>query len=324
MALTWCIFWRFVDDKEWQNKTVRIYNKVFYVYGSVHRWSILTLILLTWSIGWARNNASKWQMGFNSAFTGLIIVQRDATQNSTFIILQVHSTCFGYQPHPSSGVHKSVTTSSGTVQLLPSNVAKLGHVGGRQLHKKIRPVPEAVVTVLCTPDDWCGWHPKHVEWTCRIINRLLCVASRWTIINIYHKGSPDSWPKKVVLKVQTVAYNSHCAKTEWARRPNNNSAGTATNLPGFMIRKLRSNLITQLETKINYHNCHDMTIDAFIIEGDDDVVAGDPQTIASSTKLPLLLFLTYKYCKKKVFAFYTLFAFDEVYLSTVSNLKEVV
>ena len=42
----------------------------------------------------------------------------------------------------------------------------------------------AVVTVLCTPDDECGWHPKHVEWTCRIINRLLCVASRWIVINI--------------------------------------------------------------------------------------------------------------------------------------------
>jgi len=41
-----------------------------------------------------------------------------------------------------------------------------------------------VVTVLCTPDDGCGWHPKHVEWTCRIINRLLCVASRWTVVNI--------------------------------------------------------------------------------------------------------------------------------------------
>jgi len=38
--------------------------------------------------------------------------------------------------------------------------------------------------VLCTPNDGCGWHPKHVEWTCRIINRLLCVASRWRIINI--------------------------------------------------------------------------------------------------------------------------------------------
>jgi len=31
----------------------------------------LTLILLTWKIRWAPNNASKWQMGFNSAFKGL-------------------------------------------------------------------------------------------------------------------------------------------------------------------------------------------------------------------------------------------------------------
>jgi hypothetical protein len=42
-----------------------------------------------------------------------IIVQRDATQRSLFIILQVNSTCFGCQPHPSS-VHKTVTTASGT------------------------------------------------------------------------------------------------------------------------------------------------------------------------------------------------------------------
>ena len=69
----------------------------FYVYGSVHRWSI-------------------W-----------IIVQRDATQSSLFITLQVHSTCFGCQPHP-SWVHKTVTTASGT---------------GRTF---------CVVRVLCTPD----------------------------------------------------------------------------------------------------------------------------------------------------------------------------
>ena len=31
----------------------------------------LTLILLTWKIWWAPNNASKWQMEFNSAFKGL-------------------------------------------------------------------------------------------------------------------------------------------------------------------------------------------------------------------------------------------------------------
>ena len=30
-----------------------------------------TLNLLTWRIWWAPNNASKWQMGFNSAFKGL-------------------------------------------------------------------------------------------------------------------------------------------------------------------------------------------------------------------------------------------------------------
>jgi hypothetical protein len=31
----------------------------------------LTLILLTWRIWWAPNNASKWQIGLNSAFKGL-------------------------------------------------------------------------------------------------------------------------------------------------------------------------------------------------------------------------------------------------------------
>jgi len=31
----------------------------------------LTLILLTWRMWWAPNNASTWQMGFNSAFKGL-------------------------------------------------------------------------------------------------------------------------------------------------------------------------------------------------------------------------------------------------------------
>jgi len=44
----------------------------------------------------------------------LIIVQRDATKSSLFIFLQVHSTCFGCQPHPSSGVLKTVITASGT------------------------------------------------------------------------------------------------------------------------------------------------------------------------------------------------------------------
>ena len=80
---------------------------LFYVYGSVHRSSVLT------------------------------IVQTDATQSSLFIILQVHFTCIGCQTHPSSGVHKTVTTASGTVQVPPANVAKLVHVGERYLHKNM-------------------------------------------------------------------------------------------------------------------------------------------------------------------------------------------
>jgi hypothetical protein len=36
----------------------------------------LALILLTWNIGWAPNNARKWQMGFNSAVKGLNEVLR--------------------------------------------------------------------------------------------------------------------------------------------------------------------------------------------------------------------------------------------------------
>jgi len=44
----------------------------------------------------------------------LITVQRDATQSSLFIILQIHSTCCGFQPDPLSGVHKTVTRASST------------------------------------------------------------------------------------------------------------------------------------------------------------------------------------------------------------------
>ena len=60
----------------------------------------------------------------------LINVQRDATICSLhFILLQYHSTCFGCRPCPSSGVHKTVVTTTGTshmvVQLPHSNVANL-------------------------------------------------------------------------------------------------------------------------------------------------------------------------------------------------------
>jgi hypothetical protein len=73
-----------------------------YDYGSVYRWTIL------------------------------IIAQRDATESILFIILQVHSTCFRCQSHPSSGAHKTVTTASGTaaasLQSVRWPMATLGEV----------------------------------------------------------------------------------------------------------------------------------------------------------------------------------------------------
>jgi len=75
---------QFVKSRIAMSYTLEFY--AFYVHGSVHRWSTSVLI----------------------------IVHRDATQSSLSIILQVHATFFGCQPHTSSGVHKTLTTASGT------------------------------------------------------------------------------------------------------------------------------------------------------------------------------------------------------------------
>ena len=53
---------------------------------------------------------------------------------------QNYSTCFGCLTHTSSGVHQTVTAAF--VQVI---------------------VSRAAVTALCTPDDGCDRHPKHVE-----------------------------------------------------------------------------------------------------------------------------------------------------------------
>ena len=60
-----CVFWF----------SVQVLSETFLILGKI-QWDIinvhmLTPILLTWRIQWAPNNASKWRMGFNSAFKGL-------------------------------------------------------------------------------------------------------------------------------------------------------------------------------------------------------------------------------------------------------------
>jgi len=85
----------------------------------------------------------------------LITVQRDATQRSLFIVLQVHSTCFGCQTRPSTGVHKTVTAASGIGHIFYAATSiQDGQAWPRW--RELAAVPEDVVTVLCTPDDGCG------------------------------------------------------------------------------------------------------------------------------------------------------------------------
>jgi len=64
-------------------------------------------------------------------------------------------TCFGWLLHPSSGAHIYVITASGTGQTVSAIFRYRGTVK--------TDVPDAVITVICAPDDGWGCHPKHVE-----------------------------------------------------------------------------------------------------------------------------------------------------------------
>jgi len=57
-------------------------------------WLYLTLILLMWRIWWAPNNASKWQMGFNSAFKVLMRYFAETSDHISWNILQEHLLIF--------------------------------------------------------------------------------------------------------------------------------------------------------------------------------------------------------------------------------------
>jgi hypothetical protein len=80
----WLNGWHRKNQQRSYTYGLRRYKHEFYVHGSVHRKSILTNV-------------------------------RDATICSLyFILMQYHTMCFRCCPHPSSGVHKTVTAASGT------------------------------------------------------------------------------------------------------------------------------------------------------------------------------------------------------------------
>ena len=81
-----------------------------------------------------------------------IIVQQDETMYSLlYFFKQLY--IFLVVPPP-SGTHITVITASGTGQINSSTFHYRGGVG---------PVPDAVIAVICFPDDGWGYHPKHVE-----------------------------------------------------------------------------------------------------------------------------------------------------------------
>jgi len=85
-----------------------------------------------------------------------------------FILLQNHFTCFACRPHPSSGTHQTVTTASDTTHIICAATSLILGLATIEWDscRIIWLVPVAVTKVLCTPDDGCGRHPKHVEWFC--------------------------------------------------------------------------------------------------------------------------------------------------------------
>ena len=84
-------------------------------------------------------------------------------------LLLNYSTCFGRPSRPSSGLHKTVVTASGTDHTIwEASFFKHDQIRTQSLLKKLAPqivrsVPDAATTVLCTPDDGRDGRPKHVE-----------------------------------------------------------------------------------------------------------------------------------------------------------------
>ena len=96
----------------------------------------------------------------------ILIRSNKMQQYAGIYLLQNYSTCFGCLSHPSSGVHKIVTAASGTGHNIRVTTFLQRGLIRRRWRKVVTrilwPVPEAAVTVLCTPDDGCDGHPKHI------------------------------------------------------------------------------------------------------------------------------------------------------------------
>jgi hypothetical protein len=179
----------------------------------------LTLILLMWRIWWALNNASKWQMGFNSAFKGLITPPVfGAAQN--LLISFSHSfiaACsflppwYKYPPqlpvltqHSLYYSNKSPTRYKNFPVYFPDVYLQLSifRAGPTTNTARLSPRYEGKTKLPLQSLSswwWAGKRPKHVELyiNVRIINWKI-VASGWWFI----------WIVRWCTDLQTLNFNS--------------------------------------------------------------------------------------------------------------------
>ena len=113
-------------------------------------------------------------------------IQQDARVCKYLFTAKSVSTCFGCPSHPSSRDHKTVTAASGTGHSIwATTFLQRGLIRPRWrkfLAQKLWPVPESSVTVLCSPDDGCDGHPKHVETDFAVNKYLHTLASFWILL----------------------------------------------------------------------------------------------------------------------------------------------
>jgi hypothetical protein len=107
--------------------------------------SSLTLILLMWRIWWASNNASRWQMGFNSVFKGLksdlkivAFYCRTCTSSRKVTTHQdVHSWLFFLLSFPASEASEtSLGPIKPPIQWIHLGIKWLGHEAGQSYTNK--------------------------------------------------------------------------------------------------------------------------------------------------------------------------------------------
>ena len=159
-----------------------------------------------------------WLYGLGSLCSLHIILIRSnkMQQYAGIYLLQNHSLhVLGVPSHPSPGEHKTVTAVLGTGHSIWATTFL--QRGQRPRWRKVVaqilwPVPRTAVTVLCSPDDGCDGHPKHVEGDFAVNKYLHTVASGWILL-IYNYDAWNQEYKIVVFTCQQFC-SSHVVQSQ--------------------------------------------------------------------------------------------------------------